>query len=51
MSSMGIETVVGQNNLQNDAMCNVCEMSVVWMRSKLAQNQTQENILNYVNEV
>jgi len=48
---MGIETVVGQNNLQNDAMCNVCEMSVVWMRSKLAQNQTQENILNYVNEL
>ncbi|KMZ70101.1 putative Aspartic proteinase [Zostera marina] len=49
--SMGIETVVGHNNLQSDAMCNVCEMTVVWMRSKLSQNQTQENILNYVNEL
>lgn len=35
----------------NDAMCTACEMAVVWMQNQLRQNQTQEQILSYVNEV
>jgi phytepsin len=34
-----------------DAMCPACEMAVVWMRSQLKQNQTQDRILDYVNQV
>ncbi|KAK2992497.1 hypothetical protein RJ640_005644 [Escallonia rubra] len=54
--SKGIESVVDQKNirssgLHDDAMCSVCEMTVVWMQSQLRQNQTQDRILNYVNEL
>lgn len=53
---MGIESVVPENNHRasggfHDAMCSTCEMAVVWMQNQLKQNQTQERILNYVNEV
>lgn len=56
MISMGIESVVPENNHRasggfHDAMCSTCEMAVVWMQNQLKQNQTQERILNYVNEV
>lgn len=34
-----------------DAMCSACEMAVVWMQNQLRRNQTQDRILNYVNEV
>ncbi|XP_059286072.1 aspartic proteinase [Lycium ferocissimum] len=53
--SMGIESVVdekaGKSSGRNDAMCSACEMAVVWMQHQLGQNQTQERILNYVNEL
>ena len=53
---MGIESVVNENAQQasggvHDAMCSTCEMTVVWMQNQLKQNQTQEHILDYVNEV
>nr|BAB20970.1 aspartic proteinase 2 [Nepenthes alata] len=54
--SMGIESVVEKNpgnssdGLQ-DAMCTACEMAVVWMQNQLRQNRTEEQILNYVNEL
>lgn len=53
---MGIESVVDENTGKSsggfrDAMCSTCEMTVVWMQNQLRQNQTQERILNYVNEV
>lgn len=52
---MGIESVVdenaGKSSGLHDAMCSACEMAVVWMQNQLRQNQTQERILNYVNEV
>ncbi|XP_039048565.1 aspartic proteinase-like [Hibiscus syriacus] len=54
--SMGIESVVNDTagkdsgNL-GDAMCSVCEMAVVWAQNQLKQNQTQENILEYVNQL
>lgn len=56
MISMGIESVVHENNHRasggfHDAMCSTCEMTVVWMQNQLRQNQTHERILNYVNEV
>lgn len=56
MCSMGIESVVHENNEKEsggirDAMCSTCEMAVVWMQNQLKQNETQDHILNYVNEV
>ncbi|PRQ28393.1 putative phytepsin [Rosa chinensis] len=54
--SMGIESVVDKNRgkssgVLHDASCSVCEMAVVWMQNQLKQNQTQDYILNYVNEL
>lgn len=54
--SMGIESVVNENAQKasdgfHDAMCSTCEMAVVWMQNQLKQNQTQERILDYVNEL
>jgi len=53
---MGIESVVGDDTQKasgglRDGMCSTCEMAVVWMQNQLKQNQTQDHILNYVNEV
>lgn len=33
------------------AMCTACEMAVVWMGNKLRKNETEEQILDYVNSV
>ncbi|CAN6354319.1 unnamed protein product [Urochloa humidicola] len=55
--SAGIRSVVddeaGKSNgaLQSDPMCNACEMAVVWMQNQLAQNKTQDLILNYINQL
>lgn len=54
--SMGIASVVDDNTQREsggmrDTMCSTCEMAVVWMQNQLKQNQTQDRILNYVNEV
>ncbi|KAM7500984.1 hypothetical protein LguiA_025398 [Lonicera macranthoides] len=53
--SMGIESVVNEKDGRSvgvrDAMCSACEMTVVWMQNQLRQNQTQERILNYANEL
>ncbi|KAJ7948139.1 putative Aspartic proteinase [Quillaja saponaria] len=54
--SMGIENVVDKSSdntfdgLQ-DAACTACEMAVVWMKKKLRLNETEDQILNYVNEL
>ncbi|CAK9320905.1 unnamed protein product [Citrullus colocynthis] len=34
----------------SDAMCSACEMAVSWMQDELKQNETQEHIIDYVNE-
>ncbi|KAK9089722.1 hypothetical protein Scep_028804 [Stephania cephalantha] len=55
--SAGIESVVDGVNGDKvsgglgDAMCSACEMAVVWMQNQLRQNQTQDRILSYVNEL
>lgn len=54
--SMGIESVVDVNVDKSsgglrDSMCTACEMAVVWMQNQLRQNQTEERILNYANEL
>ncbi|KAF8391571.1 hypothetical protein HHK36_023877 [Tetracentron sinense] len=55
--SMGIESVVDEKNGGKssgglrDPMCSACEMTVVWMQNQLKQNQTQERILSYINEL
>lgn len=55
---MGIETVVDEkiettSDGVHDAACSACEMAVVWIQNqlKLNLNQTEEQILNYANEV
>lgn len=51
---MGIKSVVDKDSndgVVSDAMCSACELAVVWMQNQLMQNQTQESILNYVNQV
>jgi len=32
-------------------MCNACETAVVWIQNQLAQNQTQDVVLQYINQV
>ncbi|XP_010244475.1 PREDICTED: aspartic proteinase A1-like isoform X2 [Nelumbo nucifera] len=54
--STGIKSVVDESNDKSsgglhDTMCSACEMTVVWMQNQLRQNQTQDRILNYVNEL
>lgn len=56
LDSMGIESVVNDKNNGRmgglrDGGCSACEMAVVWMQNQLRQNQTQDRILDYVNEV
>ncbi|KAJ0795739.1 putative phytepsin [Helianthus annuus] len=51
-----IESVVDKNNGKssaglNDGICTFCEMAVVWMQSQLKRNQTEDSIINYVNEL
>lgn len=53
---MGIKSVLDEKSHKasdgwHDAMCSTCEMAVVWMQNQLSRNQTQDRILNYVNEV
>jgi len=54
--SMGIQSVVDEGNdkssgVLGDAMCSACEMAVFWIRSQLQQNQTQDRVLDYANQV
>lgn len=54
--SMGIESVVEGNknktsDVVHDAKCTACEMAVIWMANQIRRNQTEEQILSYVNEV
>ncbi|XP_055805093.1 aspartic proteinase-like isoform X1 [Solanum dulcamara] len=49
--SMGIESVVNEKAGLHDGMCSACEMAVIWMENQLRQNQTQDRILDYVNEL
>lgn len=56
MFSMLIESVVdkesdSESHGLGDEMCSVCEMAVVWMQNQLKRNQTQEMILDYINQV
>jgi phytepsin len=56
--SMGIKSVVDKDSndgladsVVSDAMCSTCELAVVWMQNQLMQNQTQERIFDYVNQL
>ncbi|KAL4581346.1 hypothetical protein LXL04_017560 [Taraxacum kok-saghyz] len=52
VSSM-IESVVDKNNngVVHDEMCTFCEMAVVWVQTQIKKNQTEDSIINYVNEL
>ncbi|KAJ6956242.1 hypothetical protein NC652_007364 [Populus alba x Populus x berolinensis] len=54
--SMNIESVVEESSDKSsdglhDAMCTACEMMVVWMENRLRLNDTEDQILDYVNDV
>lgn len=51
MFSMIIESVVDKGSGVGDEMCSVCEMAVVWMQNQLKKNETQEKILDFINQV
>lgn len=53
---MGIESMVDEKEHKSsgglrDGMCTACEMAVVWMQNQLRRNQTEEQILDYVNQL
>ncbi|CAN1147116.1 Aspartic proteinase A1 [Linum perenne] len=54
--SMGIESVVTKSiekavGATSEATCAACEMAVVWMQNKLKQNETQQRVIDYANEL
>ncbi|KAE8689695.1 Aspartic proteinase A2 [Hibiscus syriacus] len=54
--SMGIENVADESNgkssgILHGATCPACEMAVVWMQNQLMDNQTQDRILNYADQL
>ncbi|KAK1320717.1 Aspartic proteinase oryzasin-1 [Acorus calamus] len=51
--SIGIESIVNEDKSvgRAGAMCPACEMAVVWMQNQLRQNQTQDRIMDYVNQL
>ncbi|KAL0919051.1 hypothetical protein M5K25_011119 [Dendrobium thyrsiflorum] len=55
-TSAGIKSVVDEQNIDSssrnaDLFCTACELAVVWIKNQLRQNQTEELILNYANEL
>ncbi|XP_020221911.1 aspartic proteinase [Cajanus cajan] len=54
--NMGIESVVDKNERKSfdgvrGATCSACEMAVIWMQNQLRQNQTENRIIDYANEL
>ncbi|CAK9157979.1 unnamed protein product [Ilex paraguariensis] len=54
--SMIIKSVVGKDSDKSsaglqDEMCTACQMAVVWMQNQIRQNQTEDKILDYVNQL
>ncbi|XVF81635.1 hypothetical protein PTKIN_Ptkin15bG0171000 [Pterospermum kingtungense] len=52
--SAQIESVADESlgkSSNGDVMCTACEMAVVWMQNKLRKNETEEQILDYVNDL
>nr|XP_043620507.1 cyprosin-like [Erigeron canadensis] len=55
-SNLIIENVVDENNgrssgVDDDEMCNFCQMAVVWMENQIRRNVTEEQIINYVDKL
>lgn len=51
-----IETVVERENRKgksvgDDFLCSACEMTVAWVQNQLRQEETKEQVLNYVNKL
>ncbi|XP_022151289.1 aspartic proteinase A1-like [Momordica charantia] len=44
-------TQTTSNGLHDSLMCTACEMVVVWIQSQLADEQTQDRILDYINRL
>ncbi|CAH8256648.1 unnamed protein product [Arabidopsis lyrata] len=45
----GIKTVVDKE--RSSVLCEVCEMAVVWVQTKLKVNETKEKVFEYVNQL
>lgn len=53
---MGIKSVGDENERKSSgdhhgAACPTCEMAIVWIQNQLSRNQTQDQILSYINQV
>ncbi|XWS36782.1 hypothetical protein CRYUN_Cryun20dG0115500 [Craigia yunnanensis] len=51
IESVADESMGKSSDGVSDAMCTACEMAVVWMQNKLRKNETEEQILDYVNDL
>ncbi|XP_021274894.1 aspartic proteinase A1-like [Herrania umbratica] len=51
IESVADEIMAKSSDGVHDAMCTACEMAVVWMQNKLRRNETEDQILDYVNEL
>ena len=52
--SSNIEMVTKKESSESvgeDALCSVCEMAVVWMKSQLNNEGVKDKVLNYVNQL
>ena len=54
--SMAIESVLDKNSDETpsshgSATCTACQMMIVWVQNQLKRNQTEEQILEYINQV
>ncbi|KAI7752075.1 hypothetical protein M8C21_003757 [Ambrosia artemisiifolia] len=54
-TSMLIESVVDKNNGKSssiyDGICSLCESAVIWVENKIKRNETEEDIINHVDQL
>nr|CAB3473677.1 unnamed protein product [Digitaria exilis] len=49
--SAGIESEVGSADGMSDAICNACEMIVIWMQSEFNPNKTKDGTLEHIDSL
>ncbi|KAI7752076.1 hypothetical protein M8C21_003758, partial [Ambrosia artemisiifolia] len=54
-TSMLIESVVDKNNGKSssiqDHICSLCESAVIWVENKIKRNETEQDIINHVDQL
>ncbi|XP_047334471.1 cyprosin-like [Impatiens glandulifera] len=50
-SVVDMEHEKSSSGVHSDLMCSACQMSVVWMQNRIKKNETEERILDYINQL